>query len=1076
MIFYWNSLVALWLLILGAFLARTCCLGTRRAVGSSTLFMARIQEPAAIESRRQKFQRLEGLLEGMRKLLTELRKDDALTWDLQLQATKELAEVLLGTFPACAPETRTRGAFYLRDLLSPWMERAEQELRKHLRLHSQQKEKSMPWIRELARLAICGHRVCWHRSHVLRSLSSSTMQRLAALAHNTPGDVQLNDLMALASGKVIDDGQIRFVVNRDGLTRAIDIRPPATFKRHVKTPDVAVERAITHRLLRLPNGLKVLLCSDPSVEADEVALQVDVGYHHDKDIAGLAHLAEHLIMRQRDDQFIDFVELHGRPYNGETKGMSTTFWYKIGSNQLEPSLQLFGELFLAPTTTADLIKQEIDIIQLEAASKMNSLHSQVWHCLRLSLNPDHPEGSFPMGTKHTLAVPQIETRLRSFYATHYTANKMTLVVRSQRALCQLERLVSRHFKYIPRTLSLRHEPRHNVPLKSSTLAGSYIRVYNWNWNGILFQWFGVKHGQEDCLLQPLFGSFFEIVGITFPLPHHLYIKVVGNGDLLVNVVFFTSKTTLHSVPDLLAQVQQTLAQAAAGPKHIVGTNGFVPDEFTKVAAAMLARRSLSNAIDIPYMAKYGPVLDVKTTTRLWKIIRQLSTITPHVSLLTRDSPPHAMLPRTPLHGYPFGLRPYGELVRSARLLDTRHVMKPVHSKLQLLLEVPRVVTSSSKAIFLGELVRRVARTHNMDAIYLWSNHSRVVELTLFGTPCSPWSQLLSNVLTIFTESHSSHAILESLMPRAAASAQHILKCNLQEEQLLILASSYVEDILTMPSKKSSWMTDPNPGEVTYQETLQLALSLVNYGEIKLHFEGTFNVCTQKLVEYFSDAVGIPMSRVSAEVTTYVGGLKTRSPWSYYQLPPGIPLFYIPPGIPRRDSALVAFFQLPPMHATIMSVDGLLIALQRLCQAHLFINLRRRLQVSYSPHVERHSSPPGLLFALQGKEPPGHLMFRLETLLHRLSSILADASLVEMRRMLADLPRTLCFWEELEWVERVRVEMRLLAERMLSPESKERRTLWLQFWPECLAPERTKHLQYLNWGCNYRVFTAISEFR
>ena len=72
-----------------------------------------------------------------------------------------------------------------------------------------------------------------------------------------------------------------------------------------------------YRLLRLPNGLRALLASDPSSEHAAAAMCVDVGASHDPpDLPGLAHFCEHMLFlgsRKYPDEsaYKKFLATHG---------------------------------------------------------------------------------------------------------------------------------------------------------------------------------------------------------------------------------------------------------------------------------------------------------------------------------------------------------------------------------------------------------------------------------------------------------------------------------------------------------------------------------------------------------------------------------------------------------------------------------------------------------------------------------------------------------------------------------------------------------------------------------------------
>merc|ERR1712136_351235 len=103
--------------------------------------------------------------------------------------------------------------------------------------------------------------------------------------------------------------------------------------------------------LKLPNGLKVMLISDPSTDKAAASLDVNVGSMSDpKDIPGLAHFCEHMLFMgtekyPEEDEYSQFVSKNSGIYNAYTSGSHTNYHFDIKKEKLEEVLDRFAQFF-----------------------------------------------------------------------------------------------------------------------------------------------------------------------------------------------------------------------------------------------------------------------------------------------------------------------------------------------------------------------------------------------------------------------------------------------------------------------------------------------------------------------------------------------------------------------------------------------------------------------------------------------------------------------------------------------------------------------------------------------------------
>lgn len=222
----------------------------------------------------------------------------------------------------------------------------------------------------------------------------------------------------------------------------------------------------------LPNGLRVVVASDPDASTTAAAaLAVQVGsVHEPKEVPGLAHFCEHMVVHgtmaplydfySGDIQFAEFVKQHGGSHNGVTTMQQTCFAFEIPPDHLQGALKRFAKFFVPPSFaeffSRSLHGQEIKAIDSEHSMNLQNDFRRQWAVLLLDANPAHPYhwGSGCAKSLETdVAVRKIDLHqmLETFHRKNYTAERMSLAVVGTQSAKQLEDLVRKHFKDAPRS-------------------------------------------------------------------------------------------------------------------------------------------------------------------------------------------------------------------------------------------------------------------------------------------------------------------------------------------------------------------------------------------------------------------------------------------------------------------------------------------------------------------------------------------------------------------------------------------------------------------------------------------------
>ncbi|KAF2816319.1 LuxS/MPP-like metallohydrolase [Mytilinidion resinicola] len=242
----------------------------------------------------------------------------------------------------------------------------------------------------------------------------------------------------------------------------------------------------SYRVIRLANHLEALLIHDPDTDKVSGALDVNVGSFSDaEDMPGIAHAVEHLLFMgtekyPKENAYNQYLTSHSGHSNAYTAATSTNYYFEVGASSktsssnatstsdtpedltalkaespLYGALDRFAQFFVAPLFLEETLDRELKAVDSE--NKKN-LQNDTWrlHQLNKSLsNPKHPYNHFSTGSYKTLHDEplargvKIRNEFMKFYHTHYSANRMKLVVLGRESLDDLENWVEELFSAVP---------------------------------------------------------------------------------------------------------------------------------------------------------------------------------------------------------------------------------------------------------------------------------------------------------------------------------------------------------------------------------------------------------------------------------------------------------------------------------------------------------------------------------------------------------------------------------------------------------------------------------------------------
>ncbi|MBI3992851.1 MAG: insulinase family protein [Candidatus Lambdaproteobacteria bacterium] len=229
------------------------------------------------------------------------------------------------------------------------------------------------------------------------------------------------------------------------------------------------EVSVRYRRLVLPNELKVMLVSDPRVDLSAAAMAVGAGFQDDPaDRQGLAHFLEHMLFLGTEKYpeagaYQRFMSDHSGFGNAYTSIDHTNYHFEVAHDAFEEGLDRFSQFFVAPLFNEEFTAREVNAVDSEHSKNIDNDFWRAGAVLRTLYRPEHPLSRFGTGSLATLKGVGRDELMR-FYRQHYSSNRMTLALVSNRPLDELEALVRGRFGNVPnRHLAARHVAQDYLP-------------------------------------------------------------------------------------------------------------------------------------------------------------------------------------------------------------------------------------------------------------------------------------------------------------------------------------------------------------------------------------------------------------------------------------------------------------------------------------------------------------------------------------------------------------------------------------------------------------------------------------
>ncbi|MEP7282631.1 MAG: insulinase family protein [Rubrivivax sp.] len=204
------------------------------------------------------------------------------------------------------------------------------------------------------------------------------------------------------------------------------------------------------RRLVLPNGMKVLLLSDPKLNVSSASVAVGVGSLSDpQQRQGLAHYLEHMLFLgtkkyPSDAEFNEYLQRNGGYSNAYTARDRTNYHLEVRPQAFEGAIDRFSQFFIAPLFTPEFNEREVNAVNSEYQKNLENDDWREFALRNTAVREGHPARNFNIGSRETLTGTTQE-ELLAFHKRYYSANRMTLALTGPESLDQLEQWARSYF-------------------------------------------------------------------------------------------------------------------------------------------------------------------------------------------------------------------------------------------------------------------------------------------------------------------------------------------------------------------------------------------------------------------------------------------------------------------------------------------------------------------------------------------------------------------------------------------------------------------------------------------------------
>ncbi|MBK9137525.1 MAG: insulinase family protein [Verrucomicrobia bacterium] len=187
-----------------------------------------------------------------------------------------------------------------------------------------------------------------------------------------------------------------------------------------------------HRVVNLPNGVRLALAPMPDMASVSLGFWVGVGGRYEPaPVNGVSHFIEHMLFkgtrRRTAREISQAVEGVGGYLNAWTSEEHTCFYAKARHDRFAELLDVLADMLLHSRFAPRELEKERGVIQEEVAMYLDQPAQHVQELLNALQWPDHPLGRPLTGTEESVARLR-RPDLLSFFRHHYHGQNLVIAV------------------------------------------------------------------------------------------------------------------------------------------------------------------------------------------------------------------------------------------------------------------------------------------------------------------------------------------------------------------------------------------------------------------------------------------------------------------------------------------------------------------------------------------------------------------------------------------------------------------------------------------------------------------------
>lgn len=222
---------------------------------------------------------------------------------------------------------------------------------------------------------------------------------------------------------------------------------------------------------QLENKLNVMLVEDKDTDVACATMLVKIGHDHDT-VFGIAHFLEHMLFNGTEkypdeNEYASYISNNGGMNNAYTDHDHTCYFFTVQPECLEKSLDMFGNFFISPLLNPNSIDRESNAVNAEHIKNIGSDSWRLQEIMRQAVTKTNPLKNFGTGSSKTLAIPDIDKKVRQFFENYYSSHLMTLFVVTKNNTENIKKQIIETFSKI----------EHKVTLENTQYFGNKIYDY-----------------------------------------------------------------------------------------------------------------------------------------------------------------------------------------------------------------------------------------------------------------------------------------------------------------------------------------------------------------------------------------------------------------------------------------------------------------------------------------------------------------------------------------------------------------------------------------------------------------------